>query len=130
MMDIREFLFMLRELGIIDRRNLTMQAAVRIVIAAMANLGTIEKRVDDGDGHATTDNADGPGGQDTGRTDSSLVHQGDLLSFANFVVALGRCYEAKTYDGIVPLGKRLASCFVGDLFQKVRSRTDIAALWL
>ena len=108
MMDIREFLFMLRELDIIDRHNLTIKVAIKIVIATMANLGTIERRNDPDPNH----------------------HQGDLLSFANFVTALGRCYEVKTYDGIVPLDKRLSSCFVGDLFQKVRSRTDIAALWL
>ena len=152
-MDVREFLYMLRELDIIDRRNLTIKAAIKIVIATMANLGTIQRRNDGGSGNggqggsgdlvgaastagAGTRSSVRTSGRDSGadgdRADGAdgVVHQGDLLSFANFVTALGRCYEVKTYDGIVPLDKRLSSCFVGDLFQKVRSRTDIAALWL
>jgi len=52
------------------------------------------------------------------------------LDFNMFCEALARCADVKTFDGVMPAAARLDNFLVGEFFQKIRSKTTIASLWL
>ena len=42
-MDVREFLYMLRELNVVDNHNLTMRAVSKLVVASISFVGDLER---------------------------------------------------------------------------------------
>ena len=141
LMDPREFIYMLRELNVLDKRNLSARVAVQIMVAVIGFIGVVERKAPSSSfsssSSSTSSSSSSRRAKDTsshaptvGEMNERITHAGDLLTFDKFVDTIARCYEVKTYDGIVPLDRRLQSCFAGDLFQKVRHRTSVASLWM
>ena len=95
--DAREFLFMLKSLGCLDRHTLTLMESARIFCAVTCFLGDLEC---------------------------------DRCEFSSWMRALAVCIDVKTSDGISQLGERIENYLVSEFFQRVRQRTNIAALWL
>ena len=52
------------------------------------------------------------------------------LDFGMFCDVLARCADVKTHDGVMPIAARLDNFLVSEFFQRIRSKTDIASLWL
>ena len=52
------------------------------------------------------------------------------LDFHMFCDALARCADVKTHDGVMSVASRLDNFLVSDFFQKIRSKTNLANLWL
>lgn len=95
-MDIREFVYMLKALGIVDHRALTLREATRTTVAVTGFIGDLERQ---------------------------------RMQYTDFCEALVRCCDVKTHDGIMPIHERLDTFLVADFFQRVKAKTDIAALW-
>lgn len=51
------------------------------------------------------------------------------LDFPTFCEVLACCADAKTHDGIMRVAPRLENFLVGEFFQKVRAKTNIATMW-
>merc|ERR1719238_285506 len=63
----------------------------------------------------------------TGFVGDAVRHQ---LDFHMFCDALARCADVKTHDGVMSVASRLDNFLVSDFFQKIRSKTNLANLWL
>ena len=143
-MDIREFLFMLKvraktsqrtrfalsvahsplrtqSLGVADNRNLTLAEAARVVVTCTGFVGDAVRH-------------------QVGLERAAVVctryqrlmpmHISAQLDFHMFCDALARCADVKTHDGVMSVASRLDNFLVSDFFQKIRSKTNLANLWL